>query len=549
MSDLSSETESKLLQLSKAAGDNTNLPSLGSPESAWAKYLQELQQKLTDFLNSLFNIKSTAPDLSWVLPTIKFIFYVGVFLLIAYLVYRLLDRKRAPIVKGSGRFQRSETPSDLEHQLATALSSARYAEAARIRWKIWLLRTRRPLNGTPGELLASEKDFADRAMFASEQGSAELYQEVVRRTGDPSQKGFASDRTVFAILIGGFVVYFLLNFLVSYSSTQQTVSTGVKGSMNIGTLAKAAPETSRLRSALLYPEQLKPGQSVILLLSPRVSPSQREAALFLQAVKDGSDLVMSFHNEEGYQAILRLIQKLEINAPLLQKEDPKFVDRQSEEVTMIAKAWPWQTGETYHFYSRLIFDDITCTLDRFYCFVRTFKVGNGRVIVIAGVPPFSASLLNRGDNIKIAARLIDDRKELLIDEYHQLFSDRTLWDLLMQSYFSIPLGSLLIGLFLYYLFGGNPNPKAAAPRLSVESYHSFSRRLLTSTIQGRVNESIAIQKRLLSRLISRQRAGAGELASAKLEQANSTASLLKFHQDFIRNKKLKRGSDVSSANL
>lgn len=131
------------------------LPNLAK-EKGW---FEEQFQKWVDWINSLFHFGSFHLDLNydrtWYI--LKIIFAVALTLLVLYLVYRLY---RATSQKEDWRPTETSDQADnsfrgekefFETQIDAALRTGHFARAARLRWKLFLVRTAQPDSQTPLE--------------------------------------------------------------------------------------------------------------------------------------------------------------------------------------------------------------------------------------------------------------------------------------------------------------------------------------------------------------------------------------------------------------
>jgi hypothetical protein len=128
------------------------------PDLANSKIDESTLRKIQDFLNSLFKFNSSPRlDLWFVMQFLKWILLALVVIGLGYVIYRLLARARGPAAEGSSLPVPTLSTEGLVLDLERALEAGEFARAARLRWRLFLLRSRRTPDMTPYEHFVAQR--------------------------------------------------------------------------------------------------------------------------------------------------------------------------------------------------------------------------------------------------------------------------------------------------------------------------------------------------------------------------------------------------------
>ena len=196
------------------------------------------------------------------------------------------------------------------------------------------------------------------------------------------------------------------------------------------------------------------GFDSIFILSPLSPISDREGELIMKQVKLGKKLILSFHDEKTHAYLLPLIRHLGMVTTT--SEDQDFKNGHAFEIESEMNSSISREGERYHVYSssRMVAGNAVagCQLTPLLCYFSETKVGDGTVLLFAGLPPFGNGLISRGDNRLLAFRLAEWSGRALVDEYHHFFTEKTMTDLWMDPRFLLPILGFVILALLYFTF-------------------------------------------------------------------------------------------------
>jgi hypothetical protein len=298
-------------------------------------------------------------------------------------------------------------------------------------------------------------------------------------------------------------------------------------------LAKAvAPDRIiQRRAALLTDDDLKEA-GVFLTFSPKSPFSRREATLVKTFAEHGGRVVIGVQSPESIANLDELLDSLDVK--LTPTEIPDFKNRITTSILAPSTATFIPSNHTYEFYSRFAAEkDNPGSL-----FVEK-PLGKGSVTVFMGVPPIANALVGRAENWRIAHALLAQGGAIVLDEYHHLFSDRTVGDLVLEPSFALPIfGMILVGI-IFFLFGRlskhdawerPPTPPQA------RSFHHFGVSLFQGLVKRSkiedqaVNEHAEFLKNLFPGEVGRIDAGANP-KGAWLERG---AQLVQVHKGLLR---------------
>ena len=151
-----------------------------------------------------------------------------------------------------------------------------------------------------------------------------------------------------------------------------------------------------------------------------------------------------------------------------------------------------------------------CVAEPWPCYVRREAAGDGEVLIFAGFPPLSNALISRGDNARLAFRLVDGTEGIAFDEYHHFFTDRTVGDLLATPSFFFPLIGFVGIVLLFLIFGYSEYHETAMQEPSstpARSHHLFNEKIVQGVMARPtgLKEGITRQATFMSRAFPRER--------------------------------------------
>jgi hypothetical protein len=164
--------------LSQNEGSTSALPPLVEDKNSIAEFFEHLKDMIDRFLRSIFGDAKGA-DLSGVIRPLIFL-VVAVLVIWLVIVLYHAGRRRifgagAVTIKDGPQTQGLSRVADLGEALNKALSQGNLALAARLRWKIFLLRTKRNENATPYEVVSGEAGVADWYRLMFKEGGRDIY--------------------------------------------------------------------------------------------------------------------------------------------------------------------------------------------------------------------------------------------------------------------------------------------------------------------------------------------------------------------------------------
>ncbi len=249
-----------------------------------------------------------------------------------------------------------------------------------------------------------------------------------------------------------------------------------------------APGSVRIQKKPFLFERDFHGIDTVFILSPLSPVSAREAELVAGRVRAGKKLVVSFHDDRARRNLSPLLERLGIHLPW--SEDAAFRNGGTASVENDHNSSLFREGERYEFYGAGRFegegvgaDAMDCRLSAALCYARETRVGEGTVLVISGLPPFSNGLISRAENRAVAFRLAEWSGRALFDEYHHFFSEKTAKDLWLEPRFVLPIAGFAVGAILFFLFAHTPaRPRRAGAPRPHRSYHDLNREILATLL-------------------------------------------------------------------
>jgi len=211
--------------------------------------------------------------------------------------------------------------------------------------------------------------------------------------------------------------------------------------------------SASIQRKVLSPSSLNP-EGALFLLSPKKIIKRQEVEVITDFVKKGGELFLSFETKRAFENLYPLLEALEL--PLKFKKDEIFKNGRLTSRSPPTNSSHFKVGETYAFYSKLGIEHPPCQENSFDCYALERPIGEGRVLLMAGLPLLSNVLISEFDNRQLAFRILESGRNLVFNEFHHFYSDHTFWGLLKEPSFGLPLISLIALLLLLFLFGHSP---------------------------------------------------------------------------------------------
>lgn len=555
------------------------LPRLG-PRHSDDNPFAEWQRRLNEWIEKLF--KRFMPGPGATKATIETLKYVGwimmlaIAILAAWAIYRWLRRQQETQMKyHAPRHFAKDAGHTLLSEYRESLGRGDYARAARIRWRLFQVRLSRPagetqtdLNqisqqaGAPAPDLGLSPAAANELMFGTtgaQETSSERWQQGLAQVESQGlsplldhprkdQSGRMTEGAILFTLTFIMIAALLLGFLREGSTQRELAVAQGDGPFQIrGVLEQRPEQPTVLNLPLLEANEIptdKDGRNITLMLSPRMSLSGREAKILTERIEAGGQLIISYHDEASRKAVAQTLMRLMVDILPEGTLDESFRNMKVKVTEAPNDLEQFRKGEKYAFYSPYKMQDMLCTLEEFFCYIREIPLGYGRVTVISGVFPGAASLVLEADNRFFAARLAQDIRPLILDQYHLLQSDRGIWDLFFEPFFVIPMLILIAGLIIYMIWGAESVARRRGPHIlradrpnylkrspyQAESYHQFSRRVVRQALKrpAAFEEARTLQDGWFAQLMAFRRGGAPQLRDVDIRQ------LTQDHIDWLK---------------
>lgn len=285
----------------------------------------------------------------------------------------------------------------------------------------------------------------------------------------------------------------------------------------------------RMTRAVLSEDELA-SLDYFLLLAPIAPISKREAELIRTAVLQGTFLVMSFHTREQHARLAPVFSALETTVRLEPVQD--FENGVPEQVIAKADSALLEANRPYFFYSRFKLGGSRCRRSRIECFYQEFELPEGgKFAVVAGVPPLANGLIGRGANRRIAYQMLQS-DQVKLDEYHHLFAETSLGELLTFPEFILPIVGMIIGIILFFLFGYTPlrfEESGVAPAAFGPSHHDLYLGIVSGVLgqhEG-ARDGLEFHRKILARLHP-------EVNVDRSDELRSASELISKHQALLK---------------
>lgn len=234
------------------------------------------------------------------------------------------------------------------------------------------------------------------------------------------------------------------------------------------------------RAALLANDDLKDA-GIFMTFSPKSAFSEREASIVRAFAEGGGRVVIGIQSPEILPNVTHLLSALDVK--ITPSEVTDFRNKVTTPVEPQSEGTLFPPKRIYEFYSRYF-----VTGDTPGSFYFEKPISKGAVTIIMGLPPISNALLGRAENWLIAHGLLAQKESVVLDEYHHLFSDKTVGDLVREPSFAFPIfGMVVVGIF-FFLFGRLSKRDAWERKpegVPARSFHHFG----ASLFEGLLKES------------------------------------------------------------
>ena len=281
-------------------------------------------------------------------------------------------------------------------------------------------------------------------------------------------------------------ILFLYLYIGSQDVRRNSVSANTKRGYGLSHFYKQVQrlgqsDVETIRRAILNQQSLD-GIDSLFIISPLRKISSFEGKKLRAYVEQGGKLFMSFHTNQHYFNLVTLLRELDIETSY--DNNSSFENRQVELISPQSETALLDPKESYAFYSPVILNDANCRLLHFECFFQQREYGQGQIVIAAGFPPFNNAMLQHGNNVELTARIIKWAGRLGLDEYHQLYAEKTWGDLIMTPSVSLPIAGLLTIILAYFLMGVPPGKQKVA-RQEVKpplTYHELNTMAIQSQL-------------------------------------------------------------------
>jgi hypothetical protein len=273
------------------------------------------------------------------------------------------------------------------------------------------------------------------------------------------------------------------------------------------------------KEAFLFPEKLA-GFDGVMIASPLRPITDKEARVLAAYVRRGGRLLLSAHDKSTYVNLQSVLHGLDINDAI--EEYPDFTNKQIVAVSSPNRLEVFAPDTPYGFYSLIRFARPRCQAHTLECFALERGVERGKVLLTLGLPLPGNAMLSHAHNLDFTVAVGRWMPRLLIDEYHHFFSQQTWTDLLLRVEVAVPLGGMVAGLVLFFLFGHSGAPERTLPVPVSRPYHTLNENIVRKFLHNPAlaGEALDLQRQFLLRLFPRH----GEAVNALCQRAQQQVS-------------------------
>jgi len=346
-----------------------------------------------------------------------------------------------------------------------------------------------------------------------------------------------------ALLVVAFVALLWLSH-ASYQAEQLRTVTGYSRHNTSLSLFRAWKEMAHGQSvavnkeAFLFPEKLLAFDG-IMIASPQRPITEKAARVLAAYVRQGGRLLVSAHNQATYANLRVLLQALDIHNSV--EDYPGFKNKQITAVSAPNRTEVFAPGKPYGFYSVIQFSTTLCQENALECFAQARPLERGKVLLTLGFPLPGNAMLSHMHNLDFTVALGQWAPRLLIDEYHHFFTQKTWKDLLLRADVAVPLGGMIAGLVLLFLFGHSRLHERVLHAPMSRPYHALNENIVRKFLQDPTlaGEALDIQRQFLLRLFPAQVDAIHTLFQQARQQvsrrpgalARSVGEVTRFHRE------------------
>jgi hypothetical protein len=350
------------------------------------------------------------------------------------------------------------------------------------------------------------------------------------------------------LLLVAFLAYMWLSHVSSRANKLQTVTVYSRSNTSLSLFREwkeaAAAHTVAINiQAFLYPESLSEFDG-IMIASPRLPISAKEASILAAYVRQGGRLIVSAHDASTYSSLSQVFRALGIHDAV--QDNPAFQNKQVTVVVPRGTSEIFDPGKPYGFYSVIRFASDHCQENALACFAQEVVIDQGKVLVTLGLPLPANAMIGRLHNVDFTLALGQWAPRLLIDEYHHFFTEKTWKDLLTRADFAVPLGGMLAGLVLFFLFGHSPFHERPLSIPTSRSYHALHMNIVGKFLRNPTMAGAALDKhrQFLQRLFPQHgktieqlyQHGRQHLSQNPGSLARVLGDFMRFHQEQLRSR-------------
>ena len=271
---------------------------------------------------------------------------------------------------------------------------------------------------------------------------------------------------------------------------------------------------------------------VFLTLSPKSPFSRREARILRRFVEKGGHLVIGTESPHTSANVSELMTAFSLTDS--REAFPDFENQKTASRTAPVARGPIPAGVALEFYSGYGFPS-----ERGFDFVKEERIGEGTVTLMAGIPIFANSMIGRGENWRAAHALANAKGRIVIDEYHHLFSEKSVASLLSEPFFALPVfGSVLVAILFLSLgrLGRKDVWGESPPVPSSRSFHDFGTSVFTGLARRSRSPDLGVQEhsQFLRGLFPDASGRIEEVASQKGSWLSRGTGLLQLHKSLLR---------------
>ncbi len=135
----------------------------------------------------------------------------------------------------------------------------------------------------------------------------------------------------------------------------------------------------------------------ILIASPRLQISTKEAKVLTEYMRQGGRLLVSAHDQTTYANLGALWKQVGFDHAI--QDMPNFANREVVPATTDEQASLFEPGQSYGFYSLIQFAGLRCQSNSLACFAQEIEVEQGNMVVTLGLPLPGNAMISHHHNI------------------------------------------------------------------------------------------------------------------------------------------------------